>query len=80
METAAFFCNGRLRDSPCDPEWVAAWHRDVTEAAGPVGRHTLDLGDWATGRTDPASDQPDGLHLSGAAFDEQARWIAAQLP
>jgi peptidoglycan/LPS O-acetylase OafA/YrhL len=80
MESASFFCGGRLLESPCDPEWVGAWHRDVGAAAAEAGITTVDLDTWIRGRTSTATDRPDGLHLSGPALDEQARWIAAQLP
>jgi peptidoglycan/LPS O-acetylase OafA/YrhL len=80
LETGRFFCGGSRLDSPCDPAWVDAWRRDLDAAAGATGTTTLDVGAWIRARGDAPVDRPDGLHLSGSALDDQARWIAAQLP
>ncbi len=80
LESGRFFCGGERSDSPCDPEWVAAWNRDLTEAAGAAGATTLDVGAWVQARGQIAGDRPDGLHLSGPALDDQARWIVERFP
>ena len=74
-----FYCGGEAEDSPCDPVWVQRWNEDVVAAAAANGASTLDVATWVQQRGTLLSDRPDGLHLSGPALDDQARWIVEQI-
>jgi hypothetical protein len=80
LASGVFYCGGELEDTPCDEDWIARWNEDLLVVADATDTRLIDVGGWVAQRgTDPA-DRPDGLHLSGPALDDQARWIAAQLP
>jgi hypothetical protein len=80
LESGVFYCGGELEDTPCDQDWIGRWNEDLLTVAGRSGVRVLDVAGWVAQRgTDPA-DRPDGLHLSGPALDDQAVWIASQLP
>ncbi len=74
-----WYCDGADTESPCDPEWVARWNEDLSAAAAGTSTTLVDTGAWITARGSTEADRPDGLHLSGAALDAQARWLAEQI-
>ena len=80
LESGVFYCGGRTEDTPCDRDWVTRWNEDLLTVAGRTGIRVLDVGGWVAARGTDPEDRPDGLHLSGPALDDQARWIAGQLP
>ncbi|HTO01817.1 MAG TPA: acyltransferase family protein [Microthrixaceae bacterium] len=81
LDIGAFYCDGRHSDSPCDPVWVARWRDDVTAAAAIAGASTFNVQAWVDARPPEGArtDRPDGLHLSGAALDAHAAWLADQI-
>ncbi len=80
LEDGVFFCGGKLEDTPCDADWLAQWNADLMKVAQRTGIRLLDVAGWVSARGSDPADRPDGLHLSGPALDDQARWIAGQLP
>ena len=80
LEDGVFFCGGKLEDTPCDADWISQWNADLMRVAQRTGIKLLDVAGWVAGRGTDPDDRPDGLHLSGPALDDQARWIAQQLP
>ena len=80
LEDGVFFCGGELEDTPCDADWIAQWNADLMRVAQRTGIKLLDVAGWVAARGADPDDRPDGLHLSGPALDDQARWIAQQLP
>jgi hypothetical protein len=63
-----------------DADWIARWQQDLLTVGERTGIRLLDVPGWVAARGTDPSDRPDGLHLSGPALDDQARWIAGQLP
>lgn len=78
---AAFYCEGSMVDTPCDPEWIDLWTEDVVTVATETGATVLDGNAWIfeRPRDNAQIDRPDGLHLSGPALDEHAEWLAAEI-
>lgn len=74
---AAFYCEGSMVDTPCDPAWIDMWRADVITAAERADTAVLDAGAWVESRPpeNAAIDRPDGLHLSGPALDDHAIWL-----
>lgn len=80
LPSAWFFCGGTIPNTPCDPGWIDRWHVDVGAAAATLGVTVLDARAWIAHRAvAPSVDRPDGLHLTGPALDDQARWIVPTL-
>ncbi len=80
LESGVFYCGGEIEDTPCDADWIARWQQDLLTVGERTGIRLLDVPGWVAARGTDPSDRPDGLHLSGPALDDQARWIAGQLP
>jgi lysophospholipase L1-like esterase len=80
LESGVFYCGGEIEDSPCDEDWISRWNQDLLTVGQRTGIGLLDVSGWVAERGTEPSDRPDGLHLSGPALDDQARWIAGQLP
>jgi len=75
-----FYCDGRGRNSPCDPEWVAAWNRSLVAGAAAGGAGVVDAASWTAARSaTDRIDRPDGLHYSGGALFEHATWLLAEI-
>lgn len=75
-----YYCGGRGRSSPCDPEWVTEWNRSLAEAATAAGAGVIDAGGWTAARSaTDRHDRPDGLHFSGGALREYATWLLPQI-
>jgi peptidoglycan/LPS O-acetylase OafA/YrhL len=80
LESGVFYCGGTTEDTPCDEDWIARWNEDLLKVAQRTGIGLVDVAGWVAQRGADPADRPDGLHLSGPALDDQARWIAGQLP
>lgn len=78
-DQGTFYCGGARRGTGCDPAWITRWNADVSAAAAPRGVAVVDLDAWVSSRGRATADRPDGLHLSGAALDAEAAWLAPQL-
>lgn len=75
-----YYCQGKARSSPCDPEWVTEWNRSIAEAAAATGAQVVDAGGWTAARSaTDREDRPDGLHFSGQALREYAAWLLPQI-
>ena len=80
LPTGAFYCQGRQRNSPCDPKWAGLWGDSIRFAAKARGLPVIDVAGWMAERAPNAEqERPDGLHLTGAALEEHAIWLAQQL-
>lgn len=52
----------------------------MLEVTAATGAALLDVRSWIEARAPTAgTDRPDGLHLSGAALVEHAKWLTPQL-
>jgi peptidoglycan/LPS O-acetylase OafA/YrhL len=80
LESGVFYCGGSIEDTPCDEDWVARWNEDLLTVASRTDLELLDVSGWVNERGADPDDRPDGLHLSGPALNDLARWIAGQLP
>lgn len=78
---AAFYCEGSMVDTPCDPDWIDRWSADVVTSAAESDAAVLDAGAWVESRPreNASTDRPDGLHLSGPALDDHAVWLEEQI-
>jgi len=74
-----FFCDGKTRNSNCDPAWVEEWNDSVRAAAATSHAGVIDVGSWIAAQPDAAATRPDGLHLSASALTDLGRWLAPQL-
>jgi peptidoglycan/LPS O-acetylase OafA/YrhL len=80
LPRGAFYCRGEGEGTPCDPAWVQLWRDDLAAVAAETGVTTIDVQAWVDERDATLdTDRPDGLHLSGPALDEHARWLADRL-
>jgi len=78
-DQGTFYCGGARKGTGCDPAWIAQWNADVSAAASQRGVAVVDLDAWVAARGRAEVDRPDGLHLSGAALDAEAAWLAPLL-
>ena len=76
---ALFYCKGKRTNSGCDPEWVEQWRSTVSIVAAKTGAQILDVYGWAAARGNKLADRPDGVHFTGAALQENARWLVNEL-
>jgi len=76
---ALFYCKGKRTNSGCDPAWVDRWRASVALVAAQTGAQVLDVKAWVDGRGITLKDRPDGVHFSGAALQENARWLVNEL-
>lgn len=80
---AAFYCDGSMVDTPCDPVWIDMWRDDVIAVTDDADASisVLDSGAWIESRPaqNASTDRPDGLHLSGPALDDHAVWLEEQI-
>lgn len=76
---ALFYCENQARNSNCDPAWSDAWRETVAEVAKRTGIEVLDVHAWDRARGGGAADRPDGLHYTGRALQENARWLINEL-
>lgn len=76
---ALFYCDGKATNSGCDPEWAAAWRTTVQTVADGTGAQVLDVFAWDTARGGGKKDRPDGVHYTGTALQENARWMINEL-
>ncbi|NLA36696.1 MAG: acyltransferase family protein [Actinobacteria bacterium] len=79
LPEALFYCDGKARNSGCDPAWAEAWRNTVTTVAGQTGSQILDVNAWDIARGGRKSDRPDGVHYTGTALQENARWMINEL-
>lgn len=79
LEAGRFYCKGKVEDSPCDEDWLDRWNEDLLVVTARTKIQLLDVGGWVEARGNGSIDRPDGLHLSGPALLDQARWIEDEL-
>ena len=76
---ALFYCKGKSKNSGCDPTWVNRWRVSVQAVATDTGAQVLDVFAWAAARGGSIKDRPDGVHFTGQALQEHARWLVNEL-
>ena len=74
-----YYCKGQATESACDPDWVQAWNQSVRDVATRAASRVVDAAGWITSRGADPEARPDGLHLSGTALSDYARWLVPQL-
>ena len=79
LPNGLFFCDGKARNTSCDPAWVARWNESVRAAAAASGAGVADVGAWLAERGSTEADRPEGAHLAGPTLVEHAKWLIPQI-